>query len=315
MWRVLLAERLNDDAEQRLAAAAEVVRPSAGDEDTLAALIAGVDALVVRTHTRVTRRLLAAGRRLRVVGVAGVGLDNVDEVAAAEHGITVLNRPAAATASVAELTTALILLALRPIPQLAAAYRSGDFRAARAAPHGPELRGRTVGILGMGRIGSAVGRICAAGLGTRVIYHDIAPVGPFGFPATAVDPATLWAESDILTLHVPLTPLTRGLISRDVLAACRRRPVLINTARGAIVDTPALVAALAAGQIAAAGLDVTDPEPLPPDHPLWQAPNVTITPHIASRTHEGLARMCAIVDDVLAFLAAGEGGQSPAQPV
>ena len=303
--RVLLAEGLDADAERRLDAGAEVIRPQATDERTLREAIADCDGLVARTHTRVTRELLAAGKRLRVVGVAGVGVDNVDTVAAAELGIAVLHTPEASSDAVAEFAVGLMLQLLRPVPRLAAAYRQGEFRNLREQGHGVELRELTVGILGMGRIGSRVGRICNAGFGANVLYNDIVEVGPLAFQATAIDKPTLWAESDILTLHVPATELTRGLIDARILSQMRRSALLINTARGVVVDTPALTAALQSGRIAAAALDVVRPEPLPPEHPLFWLQNCILTPHVAARTHGGLARMYAIVDEVLAFLRRG----------
>jgi D-3-phosphoglycerate dehydrogenase len=301
-FKVLLAEGLDEDAERRLASGAEIVRPSAGDERTLCNAIADCDALVARTHTAVTRKLLAAGKRLRVVGVAGVGLDRVDLAAAEELGVTVLHTPAAASDAVAEFTVGLMLQLQRPVPLLAEAYRRGQFREARDKTHGTELRELTIGVVGMGRIGSRVGRICSAGLGANVLYNDIIEVGPFPFDATAVDKPTLWAESDIITLHVPATELTRRMVNADVLARMRRSAYLVNTARGVVVDTAALTAALENGQIAGAALDVVDPEPLPPEHRLFALQNCILTPHVAARTHGGLRRMYAVVDDVLAFL-------------
>lgn len=300
--RVLLVEPLDAQAEARLAAGAEVVRPSRTDEATLCRLLADCDALIVRTHTQVTRALLEAGRRLRVVGVAGVGLERVDLVAASELGIAVLNTPAAAADAVAEFTLALMLQLLRPTARLAEAYRRGEFWSRRDQPHGPELRELTVGIVGMGRIGSRVGRICRSGFGASVLYNDIVDVGPFDFEARAVDKPTIWSQSDIVTLHVPATGLTRRMVSADVFRQMRPGAYLINTARGVVVDTDALVAALQSGQIAGAALDVVDPEPLPTDHPLFSLGNCLLTPHVAARTYGGLRRMFAIVDDVLEFL-------------
>jgi len=302
--RILLAETIHPAAEARLAAAAEVLRAPAGDPDTLCGLIGDCDGLVARTHTRVTRAVLAAGRRLRVVGVAGVGVEHVDVAAAAELGIRVLNTPGAATDAVADYTVGLMLQLLRPFPRLAAEYRAGRFHAARATPHGRELCELTVGIVGMGRIGSAVGRRLAAGFGARVLYNDIVPVGPFPFAAAAVDKATLWAESDIVTLHVPLTAETRGLVGSAVLGRMRRGALLINTARGAVVDTAALVEALRGEQLGGAALDVVEPEPLPPGHPLFTLDNCLVLPHAAARTERGWERMCAVVDEVVAHLRA-----------
>jgi phosphoglycerate dehydrogenase-like enzyme len=306
-FRILLPDELDPPAEQRLAAAAEIVRPPAIDEPTLCRCIADCDALVARTNLRVTRTLLAAGRRLRVVGVAGVGLDNVDVAAADELRIAVVNTPGAASDAVAEFAVGLMLQLLRPIPRLQAAYQAGNFRAARETPHGRELCDLTVGIVGMGRIGTRVGRILSAGCGARILYNDIIDVGPFGFPAERVDKPAIWSQSDIVTLHLPLTPDTRALLNADTLSRFRPGALLINTARGAIVDTDALVAALHSGRLAGAALDVTNPEPLPPPHPLFACDNCIITPHAASRTFGGLRRMFDVVDEVLAHLTHAAG--------
>ncbi len=302
MYRVLLPAPLDEAAQRRLEAGAEVVRPADIDEAALCRAIADCDALVARTDLRVTRALLTAGRRLRVVGVAGVGLDNVDVAAAQELGIALLSTPGAASDAVAEFAVGLILQLLRSAAQLAGRYRAGEFAAARRTPHGRELRELTVGIVGMGRIGSRVGRICAAGFGADVIYNDIVDVGPFAFPARAVEKPALWERADVVTLHVPLTDQTRKLIDAAVLNSLRPGALLVNTARGAIVDTAGLLAALESGRLGGAALDVTWPEPLPPDHPLLHHPRCIVTPHVAARTHGGLARMFAVVDDVLEFL-------------
>ncbi len=301
MFRVLLAEPLDPESEARLAAGALVVRAPTCDEATLRGLVVDCDALVARTSTRVTRAVLEAGARLRVVGVAGVGVDRVDVEAARERGITVLSTPAAATDAVADLTLALILLQLRPVGRLAAAYRGGAFHAAREHPHGRELASCVVGIVGMGRIGSAVGRRCAA-CGARVIYNDILPVGPFDFAAASVDKGEIWERSDIVSLHVPLTEATRRLVDAAVLSRFKPGAILVNTSRGAVVDTDALTVAMQAGRLGGAALDVVDPEPLPVDHPLFAIGSCLLTPHVAARTHEGLRRMFGIVDAVLARL-------------
>ncbi len=310
MFRLLLTEPLDVDTERRLEAGATVVRPPDLAEATLCQLVVDCDAIVVRSRTRLTRAVLAAGQRLRVVGVAGVGVDRVDTKAADELNIRVLNRPGAATEAVADLTIALMLNLLRPIRQLEDAARAGQFSAARHAPHGCELNTLTIGIVGMGRIGSRVGRILSAGFGCRVLYNDIAPVGPFDFPAEAVDKLTLWSTADIVTLHVPLTEQTRGLVDTEVLRHFRPGARLINTSRGAVVDGLALAAALEGGRLAGAALDVTDPEPLSGDHPLLKCQGCIITPHIAARTYAGLRRMAAVADDVLAWLRDESAGRT-----
>lgn len=305
--RILLPQALDPPAEVRLAARATVVRADCRDEPGLHERIADCDGLIARTSFRVPRQLIAAGRRLRVIGVAGVGIDNVDATAAAERGIAVLHTPDASSDAVAELTVALMLRHLRPVDRLAAEYRAGRFDAARAAPHGVELAALTVGVVGLGRIGRRVARICRAGFGARVLYNDIldaAALGPLDFAADAVSKAELWEASDIVTLHVPLTPATRGLVDAGVLRALRPTALLVNTARGAVVDTAGLTAALEAGALAGAALDVSEPEPLPADHPLLHDPRCIVTPHIAARTHGGLRRMMGVVDAVLDYLQA-----------
>lgn len=314
MFRVLLAAPLDAETEARLRAAAQVVRLESADQEGLCRAVADCDALIARTHTPVTRRVLAAGRRLRVVGVAGVGLDHVDVAAAEQLGIRVISMPEAASDAVAELTVELMLQLLRPVPWLQSEYAAGRYVEARAGPHGRELRGLTIGIVGMGRIGSRVGRICAAGFGANVLYNDIADVGPFDFAATPADKPTLWAAGDLVTLHVPLTDQTRRLVNASVLSTLRPSAYLINTARGEVVDTDALVAALRSGRLAGAALDVTDPEPLPPGHPLFACDNCILTPHIAARTHGGLRRMYAVVDAVLDCLRAQHREQSDLRP-
>ncbi|MFH1748735.1 MAG: NAD(P)-dependent oxidoreductase [Planctomycetota bacterium] len=311
MFKILLADVLDSDSEQRLNAGAQVIRPPAGDEATLCEHIGDCDALVARTHTPVTRAVLAAGQRLRVVGVAGVGVDRVDTAAAAELGITVLNTPDASSDAVAEFAVSLMLQLLRPTARLAAGYKQGIFKEARKSAHGRELRELTVGIVGMGRIGSRVGRICSAGCGARVLYNDIVEVGPFAYPATPADKETIWSTADIITLHVPLTDLTRKLVEGEVLARLRPEAYLINTARGAVVDNAALAKALQKNALAGAALDVTDPEPLPVGHPLFDCNNCIITPHIAARTFGGLHRMYAVVDDVLDHLRTGPPNRPP----
>ena len=301
-YRILLADELDAAAEARLEVAAEVIRVRSGVEDDLRAAIGTCDALIARTHVKITRAILGAGKRLRVVGVPGVGIDNVDVRAAEELGITVLHTPAASSDAVAEFTVGLMIELQRCVPRLAAQYRVGAFKELRRRTYGDELRELTIGIVGMGRIGSRVGRICGAGLGARVLYNDILDVGPFAFEATAVEKDVIWAECDVVTLHVPATDLTRKLINADVLRRMKPTVYLINAARGVVVDTPALTQALQSGLIAGAGLDVVDPEPLPPDHPLFKMDNCILTPHIAARTRGGLQRMYAVADDVIAYL-------------
>jgi len=302
-WKILLADELDADAERRLEVGAEIVRPDCCDEQCLAAAIADCDGMVARTHVNITRRVLAAGKKLRVVGVAGVGVDRVDLRAAERLGVAILHTPAASSDAVAEFTVGLMLAVQRSMPQLAASYHRGKYAEPRRGTYGRELREMTIGVVGMGRIGARVGRICSAGIGARVIYNDIVDVGPLAFDAAAVDKTTLWAESDIVTMHVPATELTRGMIDAGVFEQMKASATFVNAARGVVVDTDALTEAVLQKKIAAAGLDVVDPEPLPRNHPLFSAENCMLTPHVAARTRGGLRRMFAVADDVLAYLA------------
>jgi phosphoglycerate dehydrogenase-like enzyme len=237
-------------------------------------------------------------------------LDNIDVQTAHDRGITVVYTPAASTDAVADLAVGLMIAVIRGIAVGDAAVRQDRFAEARASCVGRELSELTLGIIGLGRIGRAVARRCRLGFGMNVLYNDVVEPGWLEFTATPVDKTSLMQSSDIISLHVPLTNQTRGMIDSHVLRDVRPGTVLINTSRGAVVDSGALAVALADGQLAGAGLDVVGPEPLPPDHPLLHAPNVVFTPHIGARTHGGLARMNAVVDDVIRVLK----GESPVFP-
>lgn len=300
--RIALAGGLDAAAEKLLEERSDLVRIADWDEPHLCAAVADCEALIVRTFVRVSRRVLESGRRLRVVGVAGVGTDRVDLVAAQQRSIAVLNMADAASDAVAEFTLGLILQLLRPIPRLSALYRQGRFEEARHSPHGVELRDLVVGIIGLGRIGSRVGRICASGFGATVLYHDIVDKQPLDFAARAAGLDELLAQADVVTLHVPLDETTRGMLNESRIAMMKRGARLVNTARGAVVVTESLMDALRNGLLSGAALDVTDPEPLPAEHPLFAIPSCVVTPHVAARTCAGLRRMNEIAARVLAFL-------------
>jgi len=308
-FHIVVAESYGEAALAVLREAGEVHVLDSYEESTLIRAVADADALLVRTYAHVTQRVLEAAPRLRVIGRGGVGLDNIDVKAARTRGITVVYTPAAATHSVAELTIGLMIALERQVVAADTAVRAGRFVEARRVSRGRELRGLTMGIVGLGRIGRCVGR-AAAGLGMNVLFNDIVDAGPLDYEAQAVDKPTLFTTADVVTLHVPLTPSTRGLVNAEVLAGFRQTATLINTARGGVVDLVALAAALKAGNDAGAALDVYDPEPLPPDHPILHAPNVLFSAHVGARTHSGLARMEQVVEDVVAVL----NGQTPVYP-
>lgn len=273
-------------------------------EDQLVQLIPGFDALIVRSATKATRRVLEAGKALRVVGRAGVGVDNVDEAAATERGILVMNTPHGNTLSAAEHTMALLLSLARNIPQASASLRRGEWD--RKAFGGVELAGKTLGILGLGRIGKEVAARAKA-FQMRVLAHD-----PYVSPEIAKDLGIelvprdqLLAESDFLTLHTPLSTDTRHLLGANELTAMKRGARLLNVARGGLVDESALAAALSSGHLAGAAFDVFENEP-PKDSPLLGAPNFVGTPHLGASTAEAQEKVALqIVEQVCDFLADG----------
>ena len=301
-FEIVVAERLGEAAMARLASVGEVRVLGRCEEADLVTAVAEADALVIRSFARVTRAVIEAGRRLRVVGRAGVGLEQVDSEAARERGVRVVYTPAASTDSVAELAVGLMLAVERRLVRADAMVRGAAFAQARGELIGRELRGLTLGVVGMGRIGSAVARICHDGLGMSIVYNDVREVGPFAFEARCAAKEELYACADVVSLHVPLTPETRGLIGGRALRLFRPTATLINTARGAVVEAGALAEALREGRLAGAGLDVHEPEPPGADYPMMGMENVVLSAHQGARTRGALARMDEVVEDVIAVL-------------
>jgi phosphoglycerate dehydrogenase-like enzyme len=301
-WHILFADPFDDATMTRAESAGRVTRLDSPDAATLRKAVKDCHALVVRTATSVTRDLIEAAPQLRVIGRGGVGLDNIDLEASAERGITVVYTPHAATDSVADLTLGLMLALLRDLPRCDRTVREGAWRNTRDALCVRELHECTVGIVGMGRIGRAVARRCRHGFGCRILYNDIVDVGWLEVAAERASKIDLYAAADIVSLHVPLTDATRNLIDAEALARFKPGVLLINTARGAVVDSGALADALNDGRLAGAGLDVLDVEPPPADHPLLTTPNCVLTPHVGARSACSLARMNDVIDDVIRVL-------------
>jgi glyoxylate reductase len=264
--------------------------PEPPPREALIDRVRGAEGLLTLLTDRVDAALLDAAPGVRAIANYAVGTDNIDLEAATTRGIPVGNTPDVLTETTAELAFALMLAVARRIVEADAAVRAGDWPEWRPdAFLGRDLHGATLGVVGFGRIGQAVARR-AEGFGMTVVH---------GIPLHE-----LLERSDFVSLHAPLTPDTRGMIGADQLAAMKPTAVLVNTARGPLVDTAALERALRDGQIAGAGLDVTDPEPLPAAHSLLTAPNLVVVPHIGSATHrtrESMADMA--VDNLLAALA------------
>ena len=294
MARILVAEPVADAGLEHLAATHETsIRIGLARPDLLALLGAegGWDALVVRSQTRVDAELLAAAApRLGVVGVASVGTDRIDLEAATRAGVMIVNAPTGNTIAAAEHTMALMLGLLRHVPSANASVMAGEWDRARFTGH--ELRGRTLGVVGLGKIGRAVARRAAA-FEMRVIASDpyLTEEQVLELGAKLVGMPELLHRSDVITVHTPLTAQTRGLIGRPQLEATKAGAFLLNVARGGIVDELALAEALRSGHLAGAAVDVYSAEPMAPDNPLRGAPNLVLTPHLGASTSEAQERV------------------------
>lgn len=295
MARVFVSRRLPGPALTRLAAAHDVEvwpDPLPPPDSILRRRAHDADGLLTLLTDRVDATLIEASPQLRAISNYAVGHDNVDLAAATARGIPVGHTPDVLTEATADLTFALILAARRRLPAAQAAVHDGSWETWQ--PDwllGHDVHGTTLGIVGPGRIGQAVARR-ARGFDMKTLEaRDKATLGP------------LLEQADIVSLHCPLTPDTHHLIDAGALRRMKPTALLVNTARGPIVDHEALRRALHQGTIAAAALDVTDPEPLPPGHPLLDAPNLLVVPHIGSATHEARERMAELaVDNLLAGL-------------
>ncbi len=284
--------------------------------DELLRRVAGVDGLLSLLTDRVDDELLdAAGPQLRVVSNFAVGFDNIDVPALTRRGIPAGNTPGVLTETTADLAFTLLMAAARRIPESVDYVRDGHWKTwGPMLLMGVDIHGATLGIVGFGRIGREMARR-GRGFGMRILYHDVHPATPeeeAELGATRVDMDRLLAESDFISLHVNLTDETHHLIDADALRAMKRTAVLVNTSRGPVVDPAALESALRDGEVFAAGLDVTEPEPLPADHPLVALPNCVVVPHIASAsrvTRDRMAQMAA------ANLLAGVRGDRLPTPV
>jgi glyoxylate reductase len=268
--------------------------------EELAARAAGVEGLLTLLTDRVDAALLEHCPSLRAISNCAVGYDNIDVDAATARGIPVGHTPDVLTEATADLTFALLLAAARKLPEAIASVHEGDWLTWEPARYlGQAVAGATLGIVGFGRIGQAVARR-GLGFDMRVVYTG---GGPGWDAVTRLPLDRLLAESDFVTLHCPLMTATYHLIDADALALMRPTAILINTARGPIVDPDALRDALIAGQIAGAALDVTDPEPPARDDPLLSAPGLIVTPHIGSATHQARERMAELaVENLVAGL-------------
>ncbi len=310
--RIVISEFMDEGAVASLARAFDVRYDATLVERRaeLAAALAQADALIVRNRTRVDAELIGHAPRLRVVGRLGVGLDNIDLAACAARAIEVIPATGANALAVAEYVVCTVMLLLRGAYRASADVAAGKWPRT-ALGEGRETAGKTLGVVGFGGIGRLVAKL-AQGLGMTVIASDPAIAAgeriwrESGVAYRGLD--DLLAEADAVTLHVPLAPETRHLITGGRLARMKRGAVLINTARGGIVDEAALAEALASGHLGGAALDVFETEPLPAGSPLARAPNLVLTPHVAGVTRESNVRVSSLIAERVAqALARGTG--------
>jgi glyoxylate reductase len=306
--KVFVTRRIPDAGLDRIRAACDAdvwPDPLAPPYETLRERAAGCDGLVTLLTDRVDAGLLDAAPRLKVVSNYAVGFNNVDVAAATARGIAVGNTPGVLTDATADMAFCLLIAAARRLPEAQQYARDGRWKTWEPLGHlGQDLVGRTLGVIGMGRIGYALAKRCALGWDMVVLYYDErrneqaeAELG-----ARAVDLDTLLELSDFVSVHTDLNERTRGLFNAERFGRMKPTAVFVNTARGPVVVEADLVEALRRGTIFAAGLDVTDPEP-PPDSPLLRLPNLVVAPHIASATvgtRDAMAQICA--DNLLAGL-------------
>lgn len=307
LFKILVSDPISDMGIQQLHDAEDVAvdKKTGLTEDELAAVIGDYDALLVRSQTKVTERVIAAGKKLKVIGRAGVGVDNIDLEAATRHGVVVINAPDGNTITTCEHTFALMMAVARHIPQAFKKLTAGEWD--RKSFVGVELRGKVLGIIGMGRIGTEVAKRAKA-FGMDVIGCD-----PFlteeraeklGVKLGTVD--DICAKADFITLHVPLTSETRHMIGRKQFALMKKGVRLINCARGGLVDEAALLEAIDEGIVAGAAFDVFEQEPPPADHPFLHHPNIIVTPHLGASTVEAQENVAIDVSEEVLHVLRGE---------
>ena len=304
MAKILFTENVHPVGPELLKAAGHEVIMADRSMEVVEREIPDTDAIVTRI-LELSPELLARGRKLKHVSKHGVGVDNIPVDYCKAHGIAVTIAPGANSQSVAEHALAMMLALAKNLKAVSDAYGRIGFAAKNSAP-GMEIEGKTVGVVGCGRIGSRMARMCL-GLGMKVLVYDPYVDGvPAGAEKTA-DLDGLFAQADVITLHCLLNDETRALVSARKLALMKPTAILINCARGPIVDEPALIAALQRGQIAGAGLDVTAHEPCEPDSPLFQMENVILTPHYAPTTRESSYKVSQIAAQNVLDILAGKG--------
>jgi D-3-phosphoglycerate dehydrogenase len=311
-FRILLYEDMHEAGKALLREKAEVLFAHSLEEASLIKEVKEVNGIIIRANGKVTRKMMGSAPKLKVIGRHGVGVENIDLEAATDKGIWVVNTPDANDISVAEHFFGLALILSKMLKKADIALREGRFEA-RYQYIGNELHGKTLGILGFGRIGRAVGRIGYRGFDMRVLYYDAVQYGETEkeLKARKASLEEVLSQSDYISINLPMLPETKGILGKREFGLMKPSAFIINLARGPIWDEKALYQVLKEGKIAGAGSDVYEAEPATKDHPLLQLENFVGTPHMAAHTEEALRRMSMVAEDVIRVLE----GKTPVHPV
>ncbi|MBS3919487.1 MAG: hydroxyacid dehydrogenase [Deltaproteobacteria bacterium] len=311
-FKVLLYEDIREEGKAILKDKTDLFFAKSLEESYLIEQVKEIDGMIVRANGKVTRRMMEAAPKLKVIGRHGVGVENIDLEAATERGIWVVNTPDANDVSVAEHFFGLALMLSKMLKKGDMALREGRWEV-RYQYIGNELHGKTLGILGFGRIGKAVGRIGYKGFDMKVLYYDALRYEEVEKEIEAVKTnlEEVMSGSDFISINLPMLPVTKGLIGEGEFGMMRPTAYIINLARGPIWDEKALYKVLKEGRIAGAGADVFEVEPAAKEHPLFQLENFVGTPHSAAHTEEALRRMSLVAVDILRVLE----GKEPVYPV
>lgn len=305
MPKVLVSDPIAPEGVEILKRVADVDVKTGLSKEELAAIIGDYDALAVRSETKVTAEVLAKADKLKIIGRAGVGVDNIDVETATKRGILVVNSPEGNTIAAAELTVAMLLALARNIPQADASLRGGEWK--RSKYMGSEVYHKTLGVIGLGKIGREVAKRCQS-FEMHVLGYDpyLKPEQAEQLGIKLVDLDTLYKESDYITVHVPKTKETTGMINAEKLALMKPTVRLINVARGGIMDEAALADAARAGRIGGAAVDVFSVEPATADNPLLGIPNIVTTPHLGASTEEAQVNVAIDIAEQIADVLQGK---------
>ena len=312
-FKVLLYHPMHSEGTKLLEEKCDLVYADSFEEEALLRKAVDVDAIIIVRRGDVTRKIIESSPKLKVIGKHGVGVEKIDLLAAKQHGISVVYTPESNYRSVAELFVTLALMLAKKIKLGEMSCRKGHWKDDPFEFLGIDLLGKTLGIMGFGRIGKQTARICHRGFEMPVLYFDIVsyPETEKELHAKRVDKQQLFRESDFISINLPLVPQTRGLVNADLIKLMKPTSFLINVARGPIWNEKDVVRALAEKKIAGAGSDVFESEPTPASNPLFQFENFVGTPHMAAHTEESMMRSSLVAQDVLAVLE----GQKPRFPV